>query len=142
MGVLGGGQKFSAPLVDKMVGDAYPRLKFIYDNMQEILTVAAALQLSTAGAPLLVQRCYSETGGTGDPGEELLIPFTDLDIDYTKILASHACVIGNNSGDRYYGDSGVFTAIVRDDGLWIKLSETAPIETTFAVVEWFFIYGG
>ncbi len=130
---------YGAPLTDKLLGDAFTVVKSVYDNMEYVQAVGAALLLSTVGTPLLVQRAVVEQGTSGNAGVTVVIPFTDLDVDYTKILSSSAMITGA-SGDQYYGDSGYFTAKVTSAGLSLTMAGGAPSEVTAKPVQWFFIY--
>lgn len=143
MGLLPAVNPFgSTPIVDQMIGDAYPIVKHVSDNMDMVSAVGGALLQSNVGSPLLVQRGVVQQATTGNLGATVVTDFDDLDVDFTKILSSHVCIIGTSTGTRYFSDSGIFTATVDHLGVHISLESFAPSECANAIVQWFFIYGG
>jgi hypothetical protein len=127
-------------LSDRLIGDAFPVIKEVYDNMASITAIGAALTGSVVGAPLLTQRCIKEYGGVGALGSTIVIPFTDVDLDLARVLSSSVKIIGND-GALYFADSGVFTARVTTIGLALTLKADAPVACSNALVEWFIVYG-
>lgn len=130
------------PIVDKMIGDAYDTVKHVYDHMEDVFAVAAAVKSSNVGEPLLVQRGLLQTGATGLAGATIEIDFEDLGVVHTNILASHVRIIGNTSGELFFADSGYFTSKITSRGLSLTLDAAAPLEVRQAILQWFYIYGG
>ena len=128
-------------LVDKMVGDAFPIVKKVYDNMDKIHQVAGALSGSVIGEPMLLQRAILEEGTTGNANTTSVIEFTDVDTNYLNILNSSVRILGD-SGKLYFNDSGYFTYYVDNIGLHLTLKVDAPADVQTAIVQWFIVYGG
>lgn len=141
MGAIGSTNPFGRPtqMVDKLIGDAYPVVKTVYDHMEFIHLVAANLQQSTVGVPLLVQRGVLLHGSvtTSGPTE---IEFTDMDLNYLNILS---CSVRLQSLDNklYFSDSGYFTYSVTSTGIELELTDNAPSSLEEAIVQCFIVYG-
>lgn len=127
-------------MVDRMIGDAYPVVKKVYDSMPFIQSVAVAINETKIGAPLLVQRGIIGYGATGLLGATTNIDFPDLDMKPSGVLSSYVKIIGTDDA-HYFGDSGHFTTKIDNLGLHLTLKDTAPVVLSLAQVEWFIIYG-
>lgn len=131
----------TAPMVDKLIGDAFDIVKEVHDNLDYIKAVADTLMISVVGQPLLAQRAlFSDEGFAPLAGESTVIDFPDVSINYKAILASHVIIEGSD-GNRYFADGGFFTAYVAADGLHLSLKSNAPGALQEAPVSWFIIYG-
>lgn len=131
----------TAPLVDKMIGDAYDVVKEVYDNMELVQAVGSSIAQSTIGEPLLVQRALTQTGIThANVNGSVTVELPDLAMDHKLILASHVAIEGA-SGKMYFADSGQFTATVDTNGLTLVMSATALADARSAAFTWFIIYG-
>lgn len=126
---------------DRLIGDAYPVIKSLYDNMAMLTAIGAALTPSNIGSPLLTQRAVLGEGGTGVPGSTVVIDFPNLDMQLLKIIDSNVRILGND-GALYFSDCGHFTSKVTDQGLALTLKGTAPEALSEALVQWFIVYGG
>jgi hypothetical protein len=126
--------------VDRLIGDAFPVVHAVYENMDNIVAVGEAVRASVVGEPMLKQRRVTEHGGTGALGSTVSIPFTDLDIVLTNVIASNVRIQGTD-GAVYFADSGAFTCKVNSIGLLLTLKADAPAACAGAPVEWFAIYG-
>lgn len=131
----------TTPLVDKMIGDAYDIVKVVYDNMPYIVAVGASLSTSVIGQPLLLQRIVETTGVSGTAGQTVVIPFDDLDLDYTKIIDSYVTLLGSD-GVLYVGNSAEFRHNIGPDGMRFTLDSAAGAALQNATVKWYVIYGG
>jgi hypothetical protein len=128
-------------LIDKMIGDAYPVVKNVYDNMPLVFAVGTALTDSNVGDPLLVQRALIQTGASPVAGATDTIDFSDVSIDYTKILGSSVRILGKTSGALYFEGAGHFSYTIDALGLHLTLPADAPQDIQQALVQWFLIYG-
>ena len=127
-------------MVDRLIGDAYPVVRKVYDSMPFIQTVAVALNETNIGSPLLVQRGIVASGATGLPDTTVVIDFPNLDMQLGGILNSHVRITGND-GALYFSDCGWFTTKITSAGLHLTLKAGAPSYLVQALVEWFVIYG-
>ena len=121
--------------VDKMIGDAFPDVKHVADNMDMVTVVAEALTGSSIGDPLISYRGVLSFGPTGPLGSTVLIPIEDLDVTMSSIKASNVKLIGN-TGKLYFADSGMFTAHIVDLALSLTVLPTASADCAGAFVEW------
>lgn len=127
-------------MVDRMIGDAYPVLKALYDEMPLLKAVALAITSTGVGAPMLTKRAVVASGATGLAGSTVIIDFPDLDMTLDKILDSTVKIVGND-GALYFADSGYFTTKITAAGLSLTLNSGAPLAVSEAIVQWFVIYG-
>ncbi len=127
-------------LVDQLIGDAYPVVKFVADNMEDVKAVGSALRASTIGEPFLIQRALLSHGATGVLGSTVVIDFENLDVELSGILGSLVRITGND-GFIYTEGSGIFTYKIDANGLHLTLKADAPAGAAEAIVEWLLIYG-
>lgn len=130
-----------AQLTDRMIGDAFPIVKNVYDNMTYVKALGLALSASSVGSPLLKERVVTVSGGTGALGSTITVPFDDLDMVLSKIKTSSVKIIGTD-GALYFEDSGVYSTKITTAGLVFTLKSNAPAACANAIIEWFMIYEG
>ena len=131
----------TAPLVDKLIGDAYDVVKEVYDNMEYVVAVGASIRASNVGEPLMLQRIVETTGATGAAGATVVITFDDLDLDYTKIIDSYVTILGSD-GVLYLANSNMFSHTISAAGMSLTLVGGAPAAIQNATLKWYIIYGG
>lgn len=127
-------------LVDQLIGDAYPVVKQVADNMENIQAIGEALRVTTIGEPFLIQRALISHGATGVLGSTVIIDFDNLDVELPGILGSLVRITGND-GFIYTEGSGIFTYKISAAGLHLTLKGDAPAGAAEAIVEWLLIYG-
>lgn len=128
-------------LVDRLIGDAYPVVKNVYDNMEYVKAVGEAIKSTSVGEPFVALRRVTVSGGSGGLGTTNTVPFDDLDMTLDKIISSSVKIIGTD-GAMYFEDSGAYSSKVTNLGLVFSLKSTAPAACANAVLEWFMIYEG
>lgn len=129
----------ATPMIDKLLGDAFPIVKLVADNLELVTAVAEALMNSIVGDPIITQRSIILDGVTSDKSVATEILFDDPNIDYKNILVSSVRVEGI-SHKLYFSDCGYFTSYVDADGLHLTLNTDAPDDLVDCVVQWSIIY--
>lgn len=141
MGIGSANNPFGHPdaMVDKMIGSAFDKVKFVAEHLGLIGIVAKALNGVVGTEPLITQRCFAVTGKLGEVGSvnSFIIPAY---VDATTILSITARVeIG--SGAYCFNDDRFFYTSVEDGQLVLTLRNDAPVEFANASVRWFVICG-
>lgn len=139
--MAGTNNPFGAPdaMVDRMIGTAYEKVKFVAHHLPLIITVADALKGTSGTEPMLRHRSYMRTGKLGDIGSinRFALP---PEVQPDTILSVTARVqIGETNYS--FNDERFFYVTVEDGQLVLTLRNDAPVEFANASVRWFVICG-
>lgn len=121
-------EKALDPLVDKTIGNAYKTVNYVAENMDKLLS--------------LTPREFEERfiiGSLGLLGETVTIPIPS-DIPVEKIRNS-VVQIRDVLSQIYTEQSGLFTVVLRTNGLHVTLKPTSPYELQNSTILWTITYG-
>lgn len=141
MGIGGPNNPFGHPdaMVDRMIGTAFDKVKYVAENLGLIAIVAKALNGLMGTEPIITQRCFAVSGKLDGVGSEnrFIIPAY---VEPSSILSISARLeIGQ--GAYCFNDERFFYTSVEDRHLVLILRNDAPIEFANASVRWFVICG-
>jgi len=141
MGVTGPNNPFGHPdaMVDRFIGSAFDKVKFVAAHLDVITLVARALKGTLGTEPIITQRCFVVNGKLGELGSENRFPVPAY-VEPSSILQITARVqIGQRAF--CFSDSRFFHTTLEDGQLVLILRDDAPVEFTNAPVQWFVICG-
>lgn len=141
MGTASPNNPFGHPdaMVDRMIGSAYDKVKFVAQNLGLIVTVANALKGTIGTEPLITQRCFGGSGKLGEIGSEnrFAIP---SHVDPLSIMSVSMRVAVSPTAFTF-NDERFFYTSVEDGQLVVILRNDAPVEFANANVRWFVVCG-
>lgn len=116
------------PLVDKTIGNAYPVVRHVSDNMAALLAIT-----DRDAQDRFIQ------GTAGLRGQTVIVPLSP-DIAMNQIRSS-TVQIRDTELSLWGIDSGHFTTVVKNSGLEVTLKATAPLTMQGAPILWNLTYG-
>lgn len=126
-----------APLVDKLIGNAYEIVKYVAMNLTTIRYVAENMELVHQVGTNLKQTAVLN-GTTGIAGATVSVALP-TGVTAGQVIGSQV-MIQTSEGDLYGDNSGHFTSNIQGGMLRLTLGMSAPAGLQSASFRWFLTY--